>query len=95
MSKFLSRKFLISVAAFLGSIGGSIAGIAVGNNTVTTVGIVCTVLSAAIYSATEAYVDAASASSSTTATTIAATTTSKDVVEKCLPTGTQNDVSAK
>lgn len=95
MSKFLSRKFLISVAAFLGSAGGSIAGIATGSSTLTTVGIVCTVLSAAIYAATEAYVDAASASSNTTATTIAATTTSKDVVEKCLPTGVQSDVTAK
>lgn len=95
MNKFLSRKFLISVAAFLGSIGSSIAGIAIDNNNLMTVGIVCTMLSAAIYTAMETRVDAASVSSKTTATTIAATTTSKDLVEKCLPTGTQTDVTAK
>lgn len=95
MNKFTSRKFLISLAAFLGSVGGSITGIATGNDKLMFVGFVCAALSAAIYSAVEAYVDAASASSCTTATTIAATTTSKDVVEKCLPTGTQNDVPSK
>lgn len=54
---FKSRKFLISVAAFLASIGGSIGGIVAGNQTLTIVGAVCTVLSAAIYAACEAYVD--------------------------------------
>ena len=54
---FKSRKFLISVAAFLCSIGGSIGGIVAGNQTLTIVGAVCTVLSAAIYAACEAYVD--------------------------------------
>lgn len=59
MNKLHSRKFWISVAAFLGSIGTSIAGLAIGNETVAAVGIVCSVLSAAIYAAAEAYVDAA------------------------------------
>ena len=57
MSKFNSRKFLISLAAFLASLGGSIGGIVTDNETVTIIGAVCTVLSAAIYAACEAYVD--------------------------------------
>ncbi len=56
--KLLSRKFLISVAAFLGSIGASIAGIAIHNEVISTVGLICTVLSAAIYAGCEAFVDA-------------------------------------
>ena len=58
-NKLTSRKFWFSVAAFLGSIGASIAGITTENNTITTVGIVCSVISTAIYAAAEAYVDAA------------------------------------
>ena len=54
---FKSRKFLISVAAFLASIGGSIGGIVAGNQTLIIVGAVCTMLSAVIYAAVEAYVD--------------------------------------
>lgn len=57
MKNFSSRKFLISLAAFLGSVAASIAGIATDNKTIATVGIVCGVLSAAIYAACEAYVD--------------------------------------
>lgn len=57
MRKFNSRKFLISLAAFLASIGGSISGIVTDNHTLTVVGAVCTVLSAAIYAACEAYID--------------------------------------
>lgn len=60
--KLNSRKFWISVAAFLGSIGASIAGIQTGNDVVTTVGIICGVVSAAIYAACEAYVDGKAAS---------------------------------
>ena len=63
MNKLLSRKFILSLAAFLGSIGTSIVGLRVENDTIATVGIICTVLSAAIYSATEAYIDAAAATS--------------------------------
>lgn len=59
MKNFTSRKFLLSAAAFLGSVAASIAGITTDNQTITTIGIVCGVLSAAIYAACEAYVDAA------------------------------------
>lgn len=59
MKKLQSRKFWLSVAAFLGSTGTSIAGLAVGEKWVTIIGVVCGVLSAAIYAACEAYVDGA------------------------------------
>lgn len=57
MDKLTSRKFWICVAAFLGSIAASISGIVTDNQTITTVGIVCGVLSAAIYAFCEAWVD--------------------------------------
>lgn len=60
--KLTSRKFLLSVAAFLGSIGMGISGVQTGNDTIATIGIVCGILSAAIYSACEAYVDASNKS---------------------------------
>lgn len=56
-NKFKSRKFWICVAAFLGSIGTSIAGITTSNETITIIGMVCSILSAAIYSFCEAWVD--------------------------------------
>lgn len=59
MEKYISRKFLICVAAFLGSIGTSIAALHSDNQVVATIGIVCAMASAAIYAACEAYVDAA------------------------------------
>ena len=58
-NKFLSRKFWISVAAFLGSIAASVAGLATGEKWITIIGVVCGMLSAAIYAAAEAYTDAA------------------------------------
>ena len=58
-NKLLSRKFWISVAAFLGSIAASIAGFATGEKWITIAGVVCGMLSAAIYAAAEAYTDAA------------------------------------
>jgi len=58
MEKLKSRKFWISVAAFLASVATSIAGLATENTTVAIVGTVCGILSAAIYAAAEAYVDA-------------------------------------
>lgn len=61
MNKFLSRKFLLCLAAFLGSIGTSIAGLHTGNQTVACIGIVCSIVSAAIYAAMEALVDASHA----------------------------------
>lgn len=57
--KLTSRKFWLSTAAFLGSIAVSVSGIQIGNETITTLGVVCGVVSAAIYAACEAYVDAA------------------------------------
>ena len=45
-------------AAFLGSMGTSIAGMSHGNDKVTMIGLICSMLSAAIYAAAEAYVDA-------------------------------------
>lgn len=58
-NKLTSRKFWIAVAAFLGSIAASIAGIVTEEKWITITGIVCGMLSAAIYAACEAYVDAA------------------------------------
>lgn len=61
-NKLTSRKFWLSVAAFLGSIAASIAGIVTSEKWVTVTGVVCGMLSAAIYSAVEAYTDGANAS---------------------------------
>ena len=78
--KLKSRKFWIAIAAFMASVGGSIAGFATDNQVIAGIGISCTVLSAAIYAAAEAYVDAANVKSSTVS--ITASTNAKDVVEK-------------
>lgn len=56
-SKITSRKFWICVAAALASLGTGISGIVVGNQTLTIIGSVCTVVSAAIYAFCEAWVD--------------------------------------
>lgn len=84
MSKLTSRKFWISVAAFLASIGTSITGLAVQEPTIATAGVICTVLSAAIYAASEAYVDAASASANGTSKSITATSNSAAIVQTAL-----------
>ena len=55
--KLTSRKFWICVAAFLGSIAASIAGIQTNNEVVTVIGVVAGILSAAIYAFCEAWVD--------------------------------------
>lgn len=57
--KLTSRKFWISVAAFLGSIAASVAGLTTGEKWITITGIICGMLSAAIYSACEAATDKA------------------------------------
>ena len=62
--KLTSRKFWISIAAFLGSIAASIAGITTGEKWITITGMVCGMLSAAIYAGAEAYTDAAHANQS-------------------------------
>lgn len=56
-TKLTSRKFWLCVAAFLGSVAASVAGISSDNSALATMGAVCGVLSAAIYAAAEAYVD--------------------------------------
>ena len=56
-NKLMSRKFWICVAAFLASIATSIAGLATSNQTITIVGTVAGILSAAIYAFCEAWVD--------------------------------------
>ena len=84
MAKFTSRKFIMAMAAFLASIGGSIAGLATQNEVLAGIGIGCTVASAAIYAAAEAYVDGANVKSSTVS--ITASTNAKDVVARALAT---------
>lgn len=61
MEKLKSRKFWICVAAFLASIGTSIAGLRTDNQTVAAVGTICTIASAAIYAFAEAWVDSKAA----------------------------------
>ena len=58
-NKLTSRKFWLSVAAFLGSLAASIAGITTGEKWITITGVVCGMLSAAVYAALEASVDRA------------------------------------
>lgn len=55
--KLTSRKFLMSLAAFLMSFGTGIAGLASGDDRLAMTGGICCVLSGAIYAAAEAYVD--------------------------------------
>lgn len=57
MEKLTSRKFWISLAAFLASVATSIAGLKSDNQTVAIVGVVCGIFAAGIYAACEAYVD--------------------------------------
>lgn len=56
-TKLMSRKFWLCVAAFLGSVAASISGIVTDNKYVTTIGIVAGILSTAIYSFCEAWID--------------------------------------
>lgn len=57
MSKWNSRKFWICVAAALASIGTSIAGLATSNEKIAMFGVICTIISSAIYAFCEAWVD--------------------------------------
>ena len=89
MQKFMSRKFLLSAAAFLAAFFTGVAGVfppewcAVGM-----------ALSAGIYAASEAYVDGQAAKSTQTisTTSVTATSTSQKVVEKALAQETQKEV---
>ena len=58
MNKLTSRKFWVCLAAMLASIATSISGLQTGNETIATVGIVCGIISAAIYAFCEAWIDA-------------------------------------
>lgn len=75
LKKLGGRKFVLAVAAFLGSLGAGITGIVIGNTSLATAGTICSVISAALYAACEAYVDAASVASSTSTTTNVTTNT--------------------
>lgn len=55
--KIFSRKFMLCCAAFLGSVATSISGIVTSNQTITIIGTVCGILSAALYAFAEAWVD--------------------------------------
>ena len=56
--KLKSRKLWLTIAAVLASLGTGISGIVAGNQTLTIVGSVLTVVSTAIYAGCEAYIDA-------------------------------------
>lgn len=57
MNKLTSRKFWICVAALLASIATSVAGLYQSNQTITAIGTICGIASAAIYAFCEAWVD--------------------------------------
>ncbi len=57
MEKLKSRKFWICVAAFLASLGMSIAGLRSDNEIVAAIGTISTILATAIYAFCEAWVD--------------------------------------
>ena len=81
MSKFISRKFLISVAAFLAAFCAGVTGVL--PSEWCTVGMAA---SAGIYAASEAYVDgkSAGANQNINTTSVSATSASQKVVEKAL-----------
>ena len=90
MYKLKSRKFWVAVAAALASIGGSIAGVATDNTALVPPGLVCTMLSAAIYAAAEAYVDGKCAASNMTYKQVTATSTDKETVQAALAPAAQD-----
>ena len=57
MNKLKSRKFWMCVAAFLASLGMSIAGLRSDNEIVAAIGTISTILATAIYAFCEAWVD--------------------------------------
>ena len=57
VNKITSRKFILCLAAFLGSVATSISGIVTSNQTVIIIGTVCGILSAGLYAFCEAWVD--------------------------------------
>ena len=81
-----SRKFWISIAAMLASIGSSIAGFACHNTTIAAIGIICTVLSGGIYSFCNAYqtgkIVTANSLANSTVTNNTVTTTELTTIKK-------------
>lgn len=65
-SKLTSRKFWISVASFLASVGTAITGMATDNQVLAIVGVVCGAVATAIYTVVEGLVDASHKTSSVT-----------------------------
>lgn len=57
MNRFKSRKFLMSLASVLASVGTALCGLATGNDNVLLCGTLCTALSSGIYTFCEASVD--------------------------------------
>ena len=76
--KLGSRKFWLALAAFLGSVGGSTAGIATSNDALVAFGVACATLSSGIYAAAEAYVDGARLNADVTYTQKQVTATATD-----------------
>lgn len=56
--KLISRKFWVTIAIMLASIGSAIGGIYTDNQTLVVVGVVCTAVSTCIYTIAESMVDA-------------------------------------
>lgn len=56
--KLTSRKFWVTIAAMLASIGSAIGGAYVDNTTIIMVGVICTAVSTCIYTISESMVDA-------------------------------------
>ena len=56
-SKLTSRKFWISIASFLASVGTAIGGMVTDNEVLAIVGVVCGALATAIYTIVEGVVD--------------------------------------
>ena len=94
MDKLTSRKFLLSLAAFLGSVATSIAGwTIVKDEKVVIFGMICAMLSSGIYAACEAAVDSASAGSQVTTRQITEVTTTN--TNKSTNTNLQKDLVAE
>lgn len=57
LEKLTSRKFIMTLVGFLGSLGVSIAGLGTSNEIVAAVGIICAVFSTALYTVVEGKID--------------------------------------
>lgn len=90
LRKLTSRKFWMAVAAFLASLGTGFTGLTTGNETLVTVGVICTTLSAAVYAAAEAYVDSKSVPQEQVIKNVTATATDKATVQQAFTTDAKN-----